>query len=62
MTKIFTSMDTDALYYDALELLETLIATPRISCGEGVAADAVARWMARHGMEARRHVLQGLHF
>ncbi len=55
-------MDTDALYYDALELLETLIATPRISCGEGVAADAVARWMARHGMEARRHVLQGLHF
>lgn len=48
-------MDTDALYYDALELLETLIATPRISRGEGAAADAVARWMVRHGLDARRH-------
>ncbi len=55
MAKTFTSMDTDALYYVALELLETLIATPRISRGEGVAADAVARWMAtawRHAATA----------
>lgn len=32
-----------------------LIATPRISRGEGAAADAVARWMVRHGLDARRH-------
>lgn len=48
-------MDTDALYYDAIELLEALIATPRISRGEGAAADVAARWMTRHGLSVRRH-------
>lgn len=48
-------MDTDALYYDAIELLEALIATPRISRGEGAAADVAARWMTRHGLSVHRY-------
>lgn len=48
-------MDDDEIYYDAIELLQQLVATPRVSRHETEAADIVERFMSRHGMSPRRH-------
>ena len=46
--------DIDELYYDAVDLLRTLIATPSISRDETSAADVVEHFMKEHGMLPRR--------
>lgn len=46
--------DTDELYYDALDVLRELIATPSMSRDEAAAATVVERFMRSHGMQPRR--------
>lgn len=45
----------DELYYDAIDLLERLIATPRTSRNEDAAATIVADFMSSAGLSPRRH-------
>lgn len=46
---------TDELYYDAVDLLQRLIATPSVSRKEKDAADVVEEFMRGCGYRPRRH-------
>lgn len=45
----------DELYYQAIDLLKRLIATPSVSHDEGEAAKIVANWLIANGAEVNRH-------
>lgn len=47
-------MYLDELYYDALDLLRALVATPRLSGQEAAAADVLAGWLEGHGLRPER--------
>lgn len=48
-------MDIDELYYQAVDLLKELIATPSISREENNAADIIERFFNNNGVVAHRH-------
>ncbi|MCM1517292.1 MAG: M20 family metallo-hydrolase [Pseudoflavonifractor sp.] len=49
-----TFIDTDELYYDAVDLLKELIAIPSPSRDEGAAADRVQQFLQSHGHDTSR--------
>ncbi len=49
-------IDTDDLYYPALDLLKDLISTPSVSREEGATADIIENYLQKNGFETHRAV------